>query len=368
MRKLRIIKDNIISTWLFSLVIVVSITLSVVLLSTTYHSSFGQMRMEDYAIYNSELKDYSVVSFKDLPYIKIKEKVDMTGYAGIIPIAREEYKINEEYKYYDVEIVTPTMVKYYQRNGFDFNPNVPNTQDYREGVVSSKYSDYFKIGEYYEYSYKEGIYNYSVKVKIIGYTDNTYYDFNGVHYDFDNTLREIGLLICDNPPNYFSIPTGLMINDKSTDYYKENGFSAKTLEEYNDEFHRNGAPSYLFYWCICIILLVAVITLANYLFSADKIIKRSGIMYISGSKRLTIVLMELFKMLTLYIIAIILSAVIISIIIPIGLHNGTIFTSWASYGISLGIVFAIYILSILIGFIKIIKTPLLKAIGGEYIE
>ena len=370
MRKIRALKDNILATWLFSLVTIVSLIISIVLASITYYGSFGQIK-GDMIGYDKGLKDYTIVDFSSYNgttnYIELSNKMDMTGYAGMIYVGEIVLLETPDYtKRCSINVMSEAMAKNVECFEYKFSETLPN--GYREAYVSKQYENYYKLGKYYNFCFNEGLYEYRVKVKIIGYTTtDKYYDYNIIYGD-TFLSNSSGMVICDTPPSYINIANGIMINDKSKEYYESLGVNALSLEEVNDMNKKAMINDVFVYLCICTIILISIVIFANYILSTDKIVKRCGISYICGNTRKRIILMEILKMLTLFILSLIVSSIIIAFIIQIGISNSMVVVNWASFGIITGIIFLIYLLAISVGFIKIAKVPPLKAISGEYIE
>ena len=101
---------------------------------------------------------------------------------------------------------------------------------------------------------------------------------------------------------------------------------------------------------------------------ADKLIKRSGIMYIYGGKRSTIIAIEIIKMLLIFVFSFILSTTVMGIIISTAYMDNGIFIDWPTYLISASIIFGIYILCISFGFIKFAKFKPLNSISNNNLE
>ena len=160
-----------------------------------------------------------------------------------------------------------------------------------------------------------------------------------------------------------------MINDKTPEYYNNLGAYAITFHDLNQMLKRtNFANNTWLSWLISILILIIVIITANYFFAADKMIKRSGVMYIYGAKRSDIIFIELLKMLILFITAFVISTFSTAILIVTHQEPTNIMVDWASYFPCAAALLAIYLACISIGFVKFAKFKPLKAISNNNTE
>lgn len=372
MKKLRILKDSLMSTWFFSLVTVLSLALAVVIISITYNNSFGKIQ-KDVIGYDENLKNYTVVDFASYKgstnFKELSEKMDMTGYAGVIYIG--DVVLNEEapedrWERMTIQVLTPSMSQNVNTNGLEFSKDISSFS--KEAYVTKNYQQYYQLGQYYDFSFNQGIYEYKVKVKIIGYVDEFIYNNYKVTYTEDFGRTDFGLMICDYPPDYMNIENGIMINDKTPEYYQKLGVEAKTLQQVNDMNKTQNVNIVFLYFCIGTLILILVVIFANYYLSADKILKRFGVMFICGEKRQNLIFIELVKMLLLFVFAIALSSLILGVLINILSKQNLKIVTWNDFGITVGLIFVLYMLSIAIGFIKIAKSEPLKSISQENLE
>jgi len=189
------------------------------------------------------------------------------------------------------------------------------------------------------------------------------------NYDWD-------FLIYDDIPPFAKIESGLMISDKTPEYYKSLGAFAKTAKQMNIDSKTSQVNDFFFYWCICAIVLFIVVVTANYYFAADKLIKRSGVMYIYGGKRSTIIYIEILKLLMLFIVAFSIATLTIGIVISETSYHDRItneyiaseLVDWKTHFTCMGIMFGVFIASISLGLTKFAKFKPLKAISNNNTE
>ncbi len=378
MNKLSIFKDNLKSSYFLSSVIVFFLTFTLIILPLCYYQSVEHVVDVTIDIYNEKTADYCIISFDDYftdientTYKELSKTFDMENFAGIVNYGW--YSVTNEVGNvftYSYNFVSEALVKNMPPLDFKFSAKMP--KDYREAYVPKGLGESYEIGKIYEISVYQGIYQYKQKIKVIGYSGNIYYDFNRgknmitdmYHGTFSNSF-----MIYDNIPPYAKVnENGLMINDKTADYYKNLGASARSLRDLNESYQKTDVNDVFMYWMAAILFLFAVVIISNYYFMADKLIKRSGIMYIYGGKRSTIIAIEIIKMLLIFVFSFILSTTVMGIIISTAYMDNGIFIDWPTYLISASIIFGIYILCISFGFIKFAKFKPLNSISNNNLE
>ncbi len=373
MNKLKILKNSINSTLLLSLVILICLTFALICFPLACYTLVERKDGKDFAFYSEELADCCYIDFEHPKsnlnniYCKLEETLDMENCATTALYGDVKYEIDKLVHSYSLKFVSETIVKKLPPLGYNFEKNMPD--GYREAYAPIALKDIYKVREeLYEISVYEGPYQYKQKIKIIGYTGKNYYDFGQFSSALLDTY-ENDFLIYDNIPPYANIRYGMMINDKTPEYYNNLGAYAITFFDENERHKRtNFADNTWLSWLISILILIIVIITANYFFAADKMIKRSGVMYIYGAKRSDIIFIELLKMLILFITAFVISTFSTAILIATHQEPTNIMVDWASYFPCAAALLAIYLACISIGFVKFAKFKPLKAISNNNTE
>ncbi len=370
MNKLKILKNSINSTLLLSLVILICLTFALICFPLACYTLVERKDGEDIEYYSEEFADCCYIDFEHPDsnlnniYCKLEETLDMENFATTALYGNVKYEIDKIVHSYTLTFVSEPVVKKLPPLGYNFKQNMPD--GYREAYAPIALKDIYKVREEpYEISVYEGPYQYKQKIKVIGYTEKKYYDFHSSHF----RKYENDFLIYDNIPPYANIRDGIMINDKTPEYYNNLGVYAITFHDLNQMLKRTTLSNNTWlYWLISILILIIVIITANYFFAADKMIKRSGVMYIYGAKRSDIIFIELLKMLILFITAFVISTFSTAILIVTHQEPTNIMVDWASYFPCAAALLAIYLACISIGFVKFAKFKPLKAISNNNTE
>ena len=372
MNKLSIFKDNLKSSYFLSSVIVFFLTFTLIILPLCYYQSVEHVVDVTIDIYNEKTADYCIISFDDyftdienITYKELSKTFDMENFAGIVNYGW--YSVTDEVGNvftYSYNFVSEALVKNMPPLDFKFSAKMP--KDYREAYVPKGLGESYEIGKIYEISVYQGIYQYKQKIKILGYCETEYYDFIcGWTYTllghYDNNF-----LIYDDIPPLANIESGLMMDDNTPEYYNSLGGRAFTIGQMNTNYKTAEVNDIFLCWCICALVLFVLVVLANYYFAADKLVKRSGVMYIFGGKRSTIIAMEIVKLLLIFALAVCISAMTIGIVIA---EKGSyVIVDWASYFICVAIILVIYAASCSLGFVKLARFKPLKAISNSNTE
>ena len=381
MNKLRILKSSLFSTALLSIVILIATSFIMVVFPLAYYQSFARISDDDIAGYSEDIADYSAVSFASLEnhqYYNLCKTFDMENFAGTASYGYVEYKSPDELdspQVYELLFVSEKAANELPAlHGYNFSKTKP--KNYREAYAPTNLKNVYKVGEIYTISCYEGVYYKEWTIKILGYCENPYYDFYPAYYT-ESFLKDMwsNFLIFDDIPTYAKIESGLMMSDKSSEYYSNLGAYARVVREMNIDRKTSEVNDFFLYWCISAIILIVIVVMANYYFASDKLIKRSGVMYIYGGKRSTIICTEIVKMLLLFFIAMLIATMIIGIVIAEtsypSLSGETLasdYVDWKTHFTCVGIMFAAYLASISLGLIKLLRFKPLKALSNNNIE
>lgn len=350
-----------------------------VVLPLAYFQSFARISDEDIAGYSDDIADFCAVDFYMLPnqhYQELSKTFDMENFAGTAIYGYVEYQSigDESPTHYQLVFASNKLVSELPSLGYDFSKTRP--KDYKEAYAPISLKDKYKIGKKYEISCYEGDYQYKQSIMILGYCENHYYEFGAWRRDSFYNLFWSNFLIFDDIPPLAKVESGLMMSDKTPEHYNNLGAYAKTVRQVNKESKTSEVIDIFLYWCICAMVLFIVAVTANYYFAADKMIKRSGVMYTYGGKRSDIILIEILKMLLLFLLAFAIATLTIGIVISettyTDVYTHEIIASnlvdWKTHFTCVGITFAIYIASISLGLIKFIRFEPLKALSSSNVE
>ena len=376
MNKFKMLKNSISSTIVLTTVIWFCITVAMMFLPICIEATKPYVFENDMVIYSEEIADYAFVHFakrsSGLTNFELygnleKRGVDMENFAGTAVIGQKKYIDKESNglieNEFAITIVSEKMVEKLPSLGFEFSRKIRN--DYKEAYIPMYFKDEFKEGDEMPLTVNEGEYTYSVKLKIKGYTGKDYYDFNGWGTNDRLSDTAFDFIIYDDIPWHGKIKGGLMMGDKRARDYVDLGFDAESLREIKER----RAIVVLSYddaliLGISIMILVGIIVGANYYFSVDKMTKRSGVMCIFGGKRSDIVVIEFIKMLLIFVVAMMV-AMLVLFLMSLNILG---VVSVSSCLISIGVVFAIYIVSVSFGFIKFARFKPLEAISNYNVE
>lgn len=368
MNRIKLFLANIRQSWLFSLVIMCEVTVCICLfaISLTSLSAVGEVP----GYYNMKTSGKSYVTFfgydilNDISYGTLSEKVDMTGLATSVILDGEDYRD------VSVTIVTPALVNNFDEMGTEFSGEI--NKDYREAYARLDQPEY-EVDKFYDISVPCGKDEYSVRVKIIGhYGNDEYYDFQASINPDGSLQSSIGgntpmMLICDNIPNSANVQSGVMINDKSPSYYEDLGFHAVSVKDYYDA-NKDEDFDALMYLAICCIIFAAASILCNYVLNIDKITKRSAVMYACGETKASVVGMEAIRMISIFLLGFAISFGITAIMISIGISTSSVMVTWENFTLSSVVMLGVYVLSVLIGFIKFARINPLKVLANEHVD
>ncbi len=237
MNKLKILKNSINSTLLLSLVILICFPLAC-------YTLVERKDGKDIAFYSEELADCCYIDFEHPKsnlnniYCKLEETLDMENCATTALYGNVEYEIDKIVHSYTLAFVNETVVKNLPSLGYNFTKNMP--EGYREAYAPIALKDIYKVREEpYEISVYEGPYQYKQKIKIIGYTGKNYYNFGWFSSALLGTYAN-DFVIYDNIPPYANIKEGIMINDKTPEYYNNLGaYAIKSNAQKNNSFKQH---------------------------------------------------------------------------------------------------------------------------------
>ncbi len=379
MNNLKILKTSILSTALLSIVILIAMSFTMVVLPLAYYPSIAKISNEDVVGYSKDIADYCVINFYELDnyqYQNLCKTFDMENFAGTVQYGTVGLQTPSSLVETDYELtfVSEKMVNDLPSLGYNFSKTKPTS--YKEAYAPAIAKDKFEKDKIYKISTFEGNYKYEQNIKILGYTEKKYYNFfAGITSSFLKNY-DWNFLIYDDIPPFAKIESGLMMSDKTPEYYKSLGAFAKTAKQMNIDSKTSQVNDFFFYWCICAIVLFIVVVTANYYFASDKLIKRSGVMYIYGGKRSTIIYIEILKLLMLFIVAFSIATLTIGIVISETSYHDRItneyiaseLVDWKTHFTCMGIMFGVFIASISLGLTKFAKFKPLKAISNNNTE
>ena len=254
--------------------------------------------------------------------------------------------------------------------GIDLKYNESN--EYKEAYVCEWLADKYLKNQIYciEFTDDNGE-KINQNIKVIDYFDvnnQRYHNFK------ESVVKEIDfhVLICDKVQNYNNakLNAGIFIGDLGVDYYKNLGYesiSCGDIYKHQWEMQLDGAEMYI-YFTIVLLIFVIVTIACNYFLSVDIGLKQKTVNFISGMNNKTLGIIECVKMLVLFVVPFVLN-----IILTACFSQKYFLTNKGLKGIldfdflwiSSLIVLVVYFLSVLIGFIKYIRTKPIKIISSE---
>ena len=358
MNKLKILKRNLYSTVILTFAMFICLLCSLLILPIGINYLIGWGDDKNLEFYSEQLAEYCVIEFPSDFYKYLETKFDMENFAGIAYVGDYIDKFENAYA---IKIVSEKMVKELPSLEYNFSKTKP--KDYKEAFAPYALKNECKIGDFLKVSCYKGVYEYTQKIKIIGFTDKEYYDFSYYNTRLSNMSKSF--LIYDEIPPYAKVSGGLMMSSKTPDYYANLGAKSRTLsEQFNDSQNYSHSSDSVLSWSASLLVMLMFALAANYYFSVDKMTKRSGIMAIYGARRSELVTIELFKLVLIFVMAFALSA--ISVAIMISAVDNTI--TWLSYFIGLSITFFVYVVSLSLGFIKFARFKPLQSLSNDKVE
>lgn len=362
MNKLKILKINISSTSVLSIVILLCLLFALIFLPMSINELMGYENNDDLELYSEELADYCVIDFPKYFYKDLCTTFDMENYAGTAYVGGYFDNLGNSYS---IQIISDKMVKGLPTLSYSFSKTKP--KDYKEAYAPFNFRYKLNVGDEMEISCDKGRYEYKQKIKIIGFTDSDkdkeFYNFSYYAANLNASLQG-SFLIYDDIPSYARVTSGLMMSDKSAEHYQRLGAEARTMRELNESQKYSYSNDSVIYWVGSLLVLLSIAIAANYYFSVDKMTKRSGIMAVYGATRSDIVTIELIKLIIIFAVAFVLSALYTTIMIIA--TTGTV--TWLSYAIGLGITLVLFVVSVTFGFVKFAKFKPLEALSNSNLE
>lgn len=363
MNKIKLFLYNVKNSWFFLLVIFVELALCMTLLSVALTNFLGEN--DRFAYYNKNVADKSFVTFdgydldNDTTVKSISKYLsdDLSALATSVDIGHIKGEYPSEQFTPLVTVATPALCANFNSKGLRFSNEF--SSEYREAYVNKSFAETYRVGEIYDISVDDHGGTYDRKVKILGYLNGKdYYVFSSG----DIYFRTLQMLVRDELPQFASLSSGIFINDKGVDFYRNLGFKALTVQQYYD-YEKEDSPfmNYL-YLAIVIMLFTFVTILCNYVLSVDKMSKRSATLFVCGNTNAASVAIEVIKMLAVFLTAFIVGICISSIMVYVGMENQNVTVTMPNFYLSALIIFGLYVLAVVIGFVKFVRAKPLKII------
>ncbi len=365
MKKIKLFLYNVKNSWFFLLVIIIELVLCMTLLAIALTNFLGENNR--FAYYNKAVENKSFVTFEgysldnDIQVQTISKYLgdDLSTLATTINIGSVQVWNNAEESLY-LTIATPALCANFNSKGLKFSKNLES--EYREAYVAKAYSEYYKTDKMYDISVENDGEIYKQKIKIVGYIEDgkEYYSFSSG----DIYFRSLQMVVCDELPQFANLSSGIFINDKTPEFYKNLGFKALTVREYYD-YQKESSPFMIYLYLAIIIMLFSFVTiLCNYVLSVDKLSRRNASLFVCGSTNKASIATEGKKMLFAYLIAVVVGISIASLMVFIGTERQNIIVTMSNFYLSALIIFGLYVLAVVIGFVKFVRAKPLKVLGN----
>lgn len=366
MKKIKLFLYNVKNSWLFLLVIFIELVLCMTLLAVALTNFLGENSR--FAYYNKSVASKSFVTFEgysldnDIQVQAISKYLedDLSTLATTVNIGSVQALNSSEEKTLSLTIATPALCANFNNKGLKFSKNL--AREYREAYVAKAYSKYYEKDKMYDISLENDGEIYKQKIKIAGYIEDgkEYYSFSSG----DIYFRSVQMVVCDELPQFANLSSGIFINDKDTEFYKNLGFKALTVREYYD-YQKEYSPFMIYLYLAIIIMLFSFVTiLCNYVLSVDKMSRRNASLFVCGSTNKASIVLEGIKMLFAYLIAFVVGISIASLIVYIGMERQNIMVTMSNFYLSALIIFGLYVLAVVIGFVKFVRAKPLKVLGN----
>lgn len=365
-KKIQLFLYNLKNSWLFLIVIFIELIICMSLLAVALTNFLGVNSKFSY--YNAKVADRSFVTFENFSseIYSTAENVskwlndDLQSLATSVNIG--ELQVDDDWRKSipRLTIATPALCANFNNKGLKFSFN--KDSDYREAYVAKIFRNDYQLNQIYDIAVdcNEGIYN--KKIKVIGYFDyKEYYVFSSSNIYYSS----VDMVVCDELPPFANLSSGIFINDKQPTYYNDLGFKSLTVKEYY-EYSRDGSPYEIYlYFAMIVILFTFVTILCNYILSVDNMTKRNAVLYACGNTNAMSIFIEGIKMLFAFLAAFVVSICIAEITIYISTQRQNIVMTRGNFYLSALIVLGLYIVAIVIGFVKFVKAKPLKVINLE---
>lgn len=365
MKKIKLFLYNIKNSWVFLGVIFVELVLCMILLSIAMTNFLGVNNQ--FAYFNKKVADNPFVTFdgysleNDTTVSNISEYLsdDLSTLATAVNIGGV-VSADIEYSTPYVTIATPALCQNFNNKGLKFSKDI--SDEYREAYVAEKYSSIYEKGEMYDIAVgSDDDICYSQKVKIKGYIEGqNYYAFSSGYIYF----RPADIVICDKLPQFANLSSGIFVDGNSVDYYKDLGFKVTTVQKYYDMSKDSSPFTIYLYLAVIVILFTFVTILCNYVLSVDKLAKRNATMFVYGNTATAGIVNEGIKMLFAFLLAFATGIGIAELIVYLGVQRQNIMITMPHFYLSALIVLGVYVLAIVIGFIKFASAKPLKVINN----
>lgn len=378
--KLRFLWSEIKGSLPFLIIVTVEIIVCTFLLNLAFSNLNSVTAYTRY--YDESISSYSYVTTYNstLPVdnnvAELKNHVNLDNLATTFSLGRiaEKEIINgketELYRRY-MKVFTPILWEKF--NNYDFNkkPNKISDNYYEAYVFEYQY----KVGETYTLKYRcSDSQIREINIKAIKYFDpNSYfYNFESNEGNIINTLGGLGVVICANPKDFdfASIESGIFADENPPSYYQSKGFNSKTVNELYKSHKELNNYSYTLYMYIAVIAMVFVVgsIIILYTININNMARKRTVNYISGLSTGKQLMYELIKMLGVFIVAALASYLVTAIVFLIFQSN-----EYFAYlknpkfmFISIGLIFGVYLISLILGIIKYIKEDAIKIINNEH--
>ena len=330
--------------------------------------------------YSKNVAGYSYVDFLGSEHMEkntvenISKRLDITDLATIAKLGEMKDERNELF------LATKPFLDNF--NKLSIKKDLNKNEDYFEAYVLKELN--YPLNQIVSIEYLVGQDNENtediderekknIKIKPIGYLDDSEY-----HYHFFHTTISINegfspysIVICDDLANhaYATIDGGAFANDKDTNYYLSKGYPARTIQSIYEARVENikqlaAMPLAL---SICLISFAVASIYIMYMINVSNAGKKRSINYICGVTPKSQIIMELAKMVFVFIVPfginMLLSVILGSTAMKEAIDNNILKVD--NCLISAGVLLGVYFLSVLIGFIKYVKTKPIKEISSE---
>lgn len=372
--KLRLLGTEMKNSIWFLIIVAIEIFVCIILLSFTlakfsivsHGVSFYNLGVAKYThitTRGSDLSDKNTVA-------ELKDKVNLKNLAsctrlGLIPFQYKDHEGNPIVTYSDEFLVySPILYDTFKR--YDIKEKLG--KKVIDGVTVydayiSRTIDY-KIGVPCDVELKD---RESVRINPVAYLPDNGEYFNGSSIETNNP----SVMIFEDLDVFpdLVIEQGIFVDDNPPSYYANLGFNAKSVKDLFNELKSTIAIDYDWYLYMSIIAIIFVSgsIICMYMININNMARVRTVNYICGMTTWKQLLYEIFKMVLVFTIAMVTSYLIMPILLSgIGrMYLGYYGTSKEFFK-SAGIVFGVYVVSLIAGMIKYMRTNAIKIINNEH--
>lgn len=334
----------------FIIILLVELCLCMVLTNMAMHLIKSEKDTIGYYNYGMADKIFAeFVTDGDMTINELSKNFDVSELATVSEIGDVDGQL--------VRVVTPTAVRNMPKQGLKFSKNLP--KDYREIYINYKSAEElgYKKGKFYEMPINDSTNTKTQRVKVIGYFDDdlSYYAFT----NFSNIMNKYNdIIMCDELGSDAVIKSAIFYNDVDALLLKKEGHLVKLGSELYNGVSNGQLITYL---TIVVLMLTAACTLTNYLLNIDKMRKRYAVQYVTGMTYKEMYMSEAVKHASIFSIAVIINAILTAFLSTDSFY-GTGLTGYPAFGMSVGIVGLIYLVTLFIGLFKLRKIEPLESV------